>query len=119
MEVEYYGAVGIDEEGDFILSQMQKAGLGIEGVTRFQGKTAETKILIRGGDRVFAEYSEGVQKEAKFPPEHLPLINSADLVHFTIWGWGREHIPSLIGKRSCDFSSQLNHLALEVMPYLD
>jgi fructoselysine 6-kinase len=119
IEVEYYGAVGIDEEGDFILSQMRKEGLVVKGVTRFQGRTAETKILIRNGDRVFAEYREGVQKEAKLPLEHLPRINSADLVHFTVWGWGREYIPSLTGKRSCDFSNQFNHPALEVMPYLD
>ena len=98
---------------------MQREGLGVKGVTRIQGRTAETKILIRNGDRVFAEYREGVQKEAKLPLEHLPRINSADLVHFTIWGWGREHVPSLLGKRSCDFSNQLNHQALEVMPYLD
>jgi len=120
-DVVYCGIVGTDEAGEFLLSQIRKEGLSTENIIRFPGNTAVTTILIRGGDRVFADYLEGVQKDAILPDTMLPQLKSSELVHFTIWGWGREKIPDLYQgpKLSCDFSNQFDHPALETMRWLD
>ena len=74
-------------------------------------------------DRVFAGYVEGVQKDARFPPALTPRVRTYDLVHYSVWGFGREHIPEL--KRgnhpllSCDFSNQLDDPRTSIMPHLD
>jgi len=122
-EADYIGVVGDDEAGDFLIEEMRREGLATDGIIRQLGESAVTNILIRGGDRVFASYVEGVQKDAKFPPALLPRVRTYDLVHYSVWGFGREYIPEL--KRdghpllSCDFSNQLVHEALEVMSWLD
>jgi fructoselysine 6-kinase len=119
----YVGVIGDDEGGDFILSQMKKEGLSTYGIIRLHGSTAVTKILVRDGERVFADYQEGVQKGVILPDSYIPRMRGNNLVHFTVWGLGREHIPELARERgpvlSCDFSNQLEHEALSVMPYLD
>jgi len=123
IESDYIGVMGDDEAGDFMVDQMRREGLSTDGVIRLPGVSAVTKILIRNGDRVFADYVEGVQNDAKFPSNLLPRVRTYDLVHYSVWGFGRGHIPWVKrGGRpliSFDFSNQLEHAALEVMPHLD
>jgi fructoselysine 6-kinase len=123
VEAEYIGVVGTDEAGSFILDEMRREGLSTDGVIRLTGSTVVTAILIRGGDRIFSEYAEGVQKDAVFPEGLLPKVSRYDLVHFTVWGFGREHIPDLKetsgSTLSCDFSNQLDHPSTGAMPWLD
>ena len=123
IEADYIGVMGDDEAGDFMVDQMRREGLRTDGVIRLHGESAVTKILIRGGDRVFANYVEGVQKGAKFPSKLLPKVREYDLVHFSVWGFGKNHIPWIKrGNRpilSFDFSNQLKHDALSVLPHLD
>jgi fructoselysine 6-kinase len=122
-EADYIGVVGDDEAGDFLVDQIRREGLETDGVICKPGESAVTNILIRAGDRVFDSYVEGVQKNAKFPASLLPRVRTYDLVHYSIWGFGREYIPEIKrGGRpllSCDFSNQLVHQGLEVMPWLD
>jgi len=118
----YVGVVGTDERGDFILSQMRENGISTEYVRRITGKTAVTTISVRGGDRFFDDYVEGVQEGATFPREELDFIGGFDAVHYTVWGFGREHIPEMKERGpllSCDFSSELVSPSMEIMPYLD
>ncbi len=123
IEADYIGVMGTDEAGDFMVDQMKREGLHTDGVIRLPGESAVTTILIRGGDRVFSDYVEGVQKDAKFPVALLSRVRTYDLVHYSVWGFGRELIPEIKtdGRPllSCDFSNQLTHKALEVMPWLD
>jgi fructoselysine 6-kinase len=123
IEADYIGVMGDDESGDFMVEQMRRERLRTDGVIRLHGESAVTTILIRGGDRVFANYVEGVQKDAKFPSALLPKVRTYDLVHYSIWGFGRGHIPWVkrVGRPllSFDFSNQLEHAALEVLPHLD
>jgi fructoselysine 6-kinase len=123
VEADYIGVMGTNEAGDFMIDQMRREGLSTKGVIRLPGESAVTTILIREGDRVFANYVEGVQKDAVFPTGLLPRVRGYDLVHYSVWGFGREHIPNIKrGGRpllSFDFSNQLEHKALEVMPWLD
>jgi len=123
VEADYIGVVGDDEAGDFILRQMRQEGLSTQGVQHLHGKTAVTTILIRDGERVFAAYDEGVQRNAVFPSEWLKKIPEYDIAHYTVWGFGREHVPKIKKDGhpilSCDFSSELDSPALEIMPHLD
>ena len=120
---DYVGAVGTDDNGDFILDQIKAQGLDTGNVLRWDGETAVTTILIRGGERVFAHYLEGVQKDAVLPLKALPDPSGYDLIHFSVWGFGREHIPRIREASrallSCDFSNQLDDPRTGVMPYLD
>jgi len=119
----YVGVVGTDERGNFILDQMRRKGLRTEHVRRLAGETAVTTISVRDGDRFFDEYIEGVQQGAVFPREELDYASGFDVVHYTVWGFGREHVPEMRRRGgpllSCDFSSEIYSLATEIMPYLD
>ena len=119
----YVGVVGTDERGSFILDQMRRNGLSTEHVIRVAGETAVTTISVRDGDRFFDEYVEGVQQGAVFPREELDYAGGFDVVHYTVWGFGREHVPEMRGRGgpllSCDFSYEIDSPATEIMPYLD
>jgi fructoselysine 6-kinase len=123
VEADYFGVIGKDEAGDFLVRQMKLEGLNTAGVIRLSGLTAVTTILIRDGDRIFVDYTEGVQKNAEFPKTLLKKVTDYDIIHFSVWGFGREHIPAIKtncrAKLSCDFSNQLHQKTLEIMPYLD
>jgi fructoselysine 6-kinase len=123
VEADYVGVIGTDDNGEYMLSQIMAQGLGTEKIIREEGTTAVTKILVRNGDRVFADYIEGVQKDAVLPWKNIPSPENYDLVHFTVWGFGREHVKTLKETTdtllSCDFSSQLDDPRTEMMPYLD
>jgi len=123
VQADYVGVVGTDPNGRFILDQMGAQGLDVGKVLRWEGETAVTTILIRSGERVFANYIEGVQKDAALPPEAMPDPRGYDLIHFSVWGLGREHIPRIRKTSrallSCDFSNQLDDPRTGIMPSLD
>jgi fructoselysine 6-kinase len=117
------GVVGTDADGDYMVNQMKAQGLDASLLLRREGETAVTTILVRDGERVFYDYREGVQMNAALPREVLPDISRYDLVHFTVWGFGREHARWMREnhgvKLSCDFSSQIDDPRTEMMPSLD
>jgi fructoselysine 6-kinase len=123
VQADYVGVVGTDPNGGFILDQMTAQGLDAGKVLRREGETAVTTILIKNGERVFAHYLEGVQKDATLPPGALPDTRGYDLIHFSVWGLGREHIPNIRKTSeallSCDFSNQLDDPRTGIMPHLD
>ena len=123
VRADYVGAVGTDENGGFILDQIKAHGLDLGNVLMWPGETAVTTILVRGGERVFANYLEGVQKDATLPLEALPDLSSYDIIHFSVWGFGREHVQRIRKMSgvflSCDFSNQLDDPHTDIMQYLD
>jgi fructoselysine 6-kinase len=123
VEADYVGVVGTDENGRYMLDQIEEQGLGIQYIIVEEGTTAVTKILIRDGDRVFNDYIEGVQENAVLPYKKIPNPEDYDLIHFTVWGFGREHIPKLKETTniilSCDFSGQLDDPRTNIMSHID
>jgi fructoselysine 6-kinase len=123
IESDYIGVVGTDDNGIYMLEQIKEQGLDTGNIILKEGTTAVTKILIRGGDRIFEDYIEGVQENTVLPYEKIPTPDNYDLIHFTVWGFGREHIKRLKESTntvlSCDFSSQLDDLRNEIMSNLD
>jgi fructoselysine 6-kinase len=106
-----------------MLAQINEQGLDTQYIIVEEGITAVTKILIRDGDRVFDDYIEGVQENEVLPYEKIPSPEDYDLIHFTVWGFGREHIQKIKEATniilSCDFSGQLDDPRTEIMPHLD
>jgi len=123
VHADYVGAVGTDENGGFMVDQIRAQDLDASKVLRWAGETAVTTILVRDGERVFAHYLEGVQKDAALPLDALPDPRRYDLIHFSIWGFGREHIQRIRetskAPLSCDFSNQLDDSRTGIMQYLD
>ncbi len=123
IEAQYVGIVGTDDNGKYMLDQIKENGLSTDHIIIKEGTTAVTKILIREGDRIFDDYTEGVQEEAVLPYEKIPAPQDHKLIHFTVWGFGREHIKRLKESTgallSCDFSGQLEDPRTEIMQYLD
>lgn len=123
IDSDYVGIVGSDDYGEFMLSQIKAIGMSTDYIIVEEGLTAVTKILIRDGDRVFDDYIEGVQENAVLPYEKIPDPKGYDLLHFTVWGFGRDHVKKLRETTdvvlSCDFSNQLFDPRTEIMPYLD
>lgn len=121
IEAGYVGIVGTDDNGKYLLDQIKENGLDTEHIIIKKGITAVTKILIKDGDRVFDDYIEGVQEDAVLPYEKIPT--SQDLIHFTVWGFGREHVNRLKESTkallSCDFSGQLDDTRTEILSDLD
>ena len=119
-EADYLGIIGTDENGEYLLNEIKKQGLDTSCLWQEKGRNAVTSILIRDGDRVFADYVEGVQENAVLTRERIPDISGYSLVHFVVWGFGREHVPEIKGVAlSCDFSSKLDDPRTGIMPYLD
>jgi fructoselysine 6-kinase len=123
---DYMGVLGSDEAGDFLFDQIRREGLDTNGIVRLPGASAITTILVRDGERVFAKYVEGVQKDAKLPEEFAVRVKNYDLVHYTVSGtmsFGRELIPEIRKMRriliSCDFSNEFGPVTDELMPFLD
>jgi fructoselysine 6-kinase len=120
---DYVGIVGTDENGIYLLDQIRENGLDTRHIIVKEGVTAVTKILIRDGDRVFDDYIEGVQEDAVLLYDKIPDPKVYDLVHFTVWGFGREHVKKIKESAKallrCDFSGQLDDPRHEIMPYLD
>lgn len=123
VDADYLGVIGTDPNGDFMKRQIRAEGLDASMLQRAEGETAVTTILVRGGDRVFDHYLEGVQENAKLRLDAIPSPERYDIMHFTVWGYGREHVQWLKEntdvKLSCDFSGQLDDPRTGIMPYLD
>jgi fructoselysine 6-kinase len=119
----YVGVIGSDEAGDFLLEQARREGIDTSTIFRLPGATAVTTIRLQSGERVFADYKEGVQKAAEFPVGLISKLNAYDVIHYTVNGFGRERIPTLKKAHgpviSCDFSNRLDDPATDVLPWLD
>ena len=123
IEGDYIGIIGTDENGAYILSEIKKQGLSTDKIIVKKGENAVTNILIRDGDREFGDYIDGVQENAVLPYEYIPTSENYGLIHFTVWGFGREHIKRLKESTdailSCDFSGQLDDPRTVIMSDLD
>jgi sugar/nucleoside kinase (ribokinase family) len=52
-----FGKVGRDEDGDFVVSVLEKAGLDVSGIVRSEKPTSFTNVVsVRGGERTFFTY---------------------------------------------------------------
>lgn len=123
INADYIGVVGTDDNGKYMLEQIAEQGLDTSNIFVKEGPNSVTNILIRDGDREFGDYTEGVQENESLPYDKIPSPKSYGIIHFTVWGFGRNHLQRLKESTkailSCDFSGQLDDPRTEAMQYLD
>jgi fructoselysine 6-kinase len=119
-QARYLGAVGADAEGDYLLEEVDTAGLSAKDVERRRGDTAVTLLREEGGDRRFLLESLGVGENFVPAAIHDPLIAAADWVHL-----GTNSNPDLVRRLvrhripfSVDISTAHRSLPLEGVPLL-
>lgn len=81
----YYGTVGKDPEGEFLLAAARAAGVDVSGVVRRPGATGVTTVRLIGGEREFLSEEYGIS--LSFAPDAA--------VTRTLCGYGWVHISRL------------------------
>jgi fructoselysine 6-kinase len=119
-QARYLGAAGMDAEGDYLLDELEVAGLTRKDVERRHGDTAVTLLREDGGDRRFLLESLGVGKDFVPSAWHDPAIAAADWVHLgtnsnagLVRRLAQQKIPF-----SVDISTAHTSLTLEGVPLL-
>lgn len=85
-ESAYAGAVGTDENGDFLLNALREKGVDVSHVQRLPGATALSHVSLLDGDRVFGDYEEGVMADFSLRDEDIDFLCAHDLVVTGLWG---------------------------------
>jgi fructoselysine 6-kinase len=83
VDCSYIGLVGEDSHGILVKEALTQEGIDVSNVLVKPGKTAWTKVLLKGNDRHFIEEDLGVQREFSLSEEQLKFIAGHDLVHYT------------------------------------
>lgn len=81
LDARYFGMVGRDAEGDYLLGAIEQAGLNPADVERRTGHTAVTLILDRNGDRRFLLEDFGVGLHYLPDAPRMQALHGADWVH--------------------------------------
>lgn len=121
----YVGAVGDDREGQFIIEHLRGEALDLSHLHVVPGKTALTRVIVRGGEREFLNEDLGVGENFRLSADDVEFIARHSLAHFYIWGFGAEHLPTLHARgvrTSFDFSSPERYTPEQlsrIIPYVD
>ena len=86
-QVEFWGPVGDDANGDDILAELAAEGVAVSGVTRVRQRSAVSAIMVdRAGERLVCGYSDPTvfDAEAQLPLERLMEF---DAVHADCRWW--------------------------------
>lgn len=121
IETSYVGAVGDDAEGQFIIERLRGEGLDLSHLHIVPGKTAVTRVLVEGGERVFLSEDLGVGENFPLSAEDAEFIAQHTLAHFYICGFGWELLPELHARGvrlSFDFSSPERYSEEQLQAYL-
>lgn len=94
-EAAYVGPVGRDENGEIIRKAMEKKGVDISRLQVREGKTAVSMVELRGSERHFTGYDEGVLKNYTLSEMDLDFLGSCDVVAADLWGRVEEYLPEL------------------------
>ena len=78
----YYGAVGRDPEGAFVLAEAEAAGADVENVVVLPGRTGVTVVsLSASGERSFVSEEYGASGDYLLTPETVHALASSAWVH--------------------------------------
>jgi len=107
-EVDYYGAVGRDADGDTVLATLVALGVGVVHVRRLASPTSVTEVtLSAAGDRWFSAFSPGASEVYEVPDDDLVSLGDYSFVHVTSLPRLPEQLVAIMahaGSVSCDFS---------------
>lgn len=86
LDASYVSAVGNDENGKFILSELSKKGVDVSHVDIAEGSTAVTEVKLVDGERILGDYDEGVLETFKLSEKQKKFILQHDMICSALWG---------------------------------
>lgn len=92
---EYLGAIGKDEYGQIIKNAIKAQGVGCSHLKELDGNTAVTQILLKGTERIFLEYNQGVLQNLVLNEDDLAFIKSFEYLHTSVYGNIEKHLTKL------------------------
>ena len=86
LDSSYTGAIGNDENGQFMLQALQRKGVDASHVYILPGKTAITQVELKNEERIFGDYDEGVLADFSISEYDIDFFLTHDLLHTGLWG---------------------------------
>ncbi|MCH5586042.1 fructoselysine 6-kinase [Shimazuella sp. AN120528] len=106
----YVGFVGSDDYGEQMQLALKEKEVDISHLHRINGNTAVTQVELKGSERVFGEYHEGVMNHFTLDEDDLRYIEQNDVVHSGFWGRAEKYFPRWKDRQlitSFDFADKL------------
>mgnify|MGYP000861084349 CR=1 FL=1 len=123
IKASYVGAVGDDEQGQWVLDALKAEGVDASLVQVIPGPTGVTDVELRCGDRLFLREDIGVMKHFRLTEDALDFIATHELVHSSYLG---QTVPYLARFKSLGLTvsfdySDLNdeRLLHDTLPFVD
>lgn len=111
-QASYVGAVGTDQYGRIMASELEKKGIDVSHLKMLEGSTAVTMVELVDGNRVFGDYYEGVLGQFKLSDEDIDFIAEHDFLHTGIWGMIENDLERIRERNvpvSFDFADKYDH----------
>lgn len=86
LNASYTGAVGDDENGQFLLEALRNKGVDTSHIYVLPGKTAVTQVELKDGERLLGDYDEGVLADFSISEADIDFFLTHDLLHTALWG---------------------------------
>lgn len=119
----YVGVVGSDENGEKIIEEIQNHNVDVSHIHVKEGQTAVTHVELKGNDRCFVNYEEGVLANFTLSQEDILHINNHKIVHSAISGHCEYYFQRFKQSgmiTSFDFSDEINSPLTQWLPkYVD
>jgi fructoselysine 6-kinase len=112
----YLGWIANDPHGELVSQALQEEQVDISHCRIVEGKGAFCEITLKGGDRVFGEYSDGVCGQISLDQEDLEYISGFDLVHTSVYSHLDDQLEVLSSQSrnlSYDFSQEWDNALLK------
>ena len=123
LDASYTGAVGDDENGQFMLKALKSKGVDASHVSILPGRTAVTEVELKDGERIFGDYNEGVLADFVLSEDDIDFFSTHDLFHTGLWGNMENDLHRIKEKGipiSFDFATAKDGPTLEkAMPFVD
>lgn len=123
IDVSIVSVTGNDHHGEEMINLLKKYGIDLSHFKQVSGKTAVTKMGMKGNDRVHLNYYEGVLGKFTLDKGDMDFIKKHDIVHSSVWGKVDSHLQEFKDSGSViayDFSVKLEkERARKILPAVD
>lgn len=119
VRVSYIGVIGSDENGEKIIEAMRKQNVNVSQVHVKEGQTAVTYVELKGNDRCFVGYQEGVMANFTLSKDDILYVNNHEIVHSGISGHCENYFQRFKQSEmitSFDFSDEINSPLVKWLP---
>ncbi|WP_050184003.1 fructoselysine 6-kinase [Domibacillus robiginosus] len=121
--VSIVSVTGDDGYGNEMVELLENHLIDVTHFHQKPGKTAVTKMGMKGNDRVHLKYFEGVLSEFTLRQEDIEFISKHEIVHSSVWGKVDGHLQDFQAAGAMvmyDFSTKLEKKRAEtILPMVD